>query len=507
MLSDLQTPLTKRQAAHLLRRACWSADPDRVEAAVGRSAREVVEEWVSEPISTALFPGPSWLNRLYPPTTATSDEVRAFSEANEYYVGEVREIVLTDLIAGSLRARMSLFWHNHFVTDVRKYRYGALAWRYWQRLVLGALGDFTALTRGFVRDGAMLYYLDGRFNRDDAPNENFARELLELFTMGPLGSDGTPNYTQDDIVEAARAFTGWRMNVRASFDAYKANWAYDFGTKTIFGQTGAFDDNDVIDLIFQERSEQVAYFIASKLVAEFVYNEPEKALIDSLAQQLLVHGFEIAPTLVDLLSSEAFFAPHCEGVHIKSPTEMFLLDVSALKGVPSKDRFSSILSGLRNLGQDILSPPNVAGWPGHHAWLSTDTLPLRWSSVDVYFNGDSGLNQTVLGVNYSAIEEKYTDPSSTHPVISLVLNLAEALFAVPLELVEIPEIDQPFAGDLIAQPLPQDLLDGPLSHINLVKQFLGTVPWYEWDPGSQHAAIMIRNYIVTLSKYPEYQLA
>ena len=94
---------------------------------------------------------------------------------------------------------MTLFWHNHFVTDVRKYRYGALAWRYIQRLTLGALGDFESLTRGFVRDGAMLYYLDGRFNRVGAPNENFARELLELFTMGPRRIAAWPSLARSPI--------------------------------------------------------------------------------------------------------------------------------------------------------------------------------------------------------------------------------------------------------------------------------------------------------------------
>lgn len=508
MLRDLQIPLSRRQAAHLLRRACVSADPDKVAAATGRLAREVVEEWVSEPLSSALYPSPSWLYRLYPPTGASQEEVAAFNEANGYYVREVREIFLQDLMRGTMRSRMTLFWHNHFVTDVRKYRYGTLAYRYVQRLTLGALGDLKAVTRGFVRDGSMLYYLDGRFNRDDAPNENFARELLELFTMGPIGPDGTPNYSQEDIVEAARALTGWRMDVRSTWDAFKASWAYDAGLKKIFDVSGYWDENDLIDLIFQERSYQVAHFIASKLIAEFVYNEPDSILVEDLAQRLLAHDFQIGPTLVDLFASEAFFEPHCEGVRIKSPTELMLLDVSAFKGAPSQDNFSFIYAGLRNLGQDLLSPPNVAGWPGHHAWLSTDTLPRRWSSVDTNFaSADSSLNSSVLGVDYNAIMEKYTDDASDHPAISLALNLAEALFAIPLSLVEVPEIDQPFAGDLVGQPLPQDLLDGPAERINLVKQFLGTVPWYEWDPGSHHASIMIRNFIVTLSKYPEYQLA
>lgn len=501
MLTDLNTPLTKRQARHLLRRACASADPDRVALAVGRRPREVVEEWLAEPLATSLFPGPYWLTRLYPPSGASDDEVRQFNNDNQYYVLEVQDLWMKDLLSGSLRARMTLFWHNHFVTDVRKYRYGTLAYEYVKRLTLGALGDFKAMTRGFVHDGSMLYYLDGRFNRRNAPNENFARELLELFTMGPFDKDGQPNYSQEDIVDAARAFTGWTMNVRSTWLSAKSPNNFDSGEKSIFGQTGNFDHNDVIDLVFSQRRDQVAWFMAEKLLKEFVYAEPEVQVIQDLADRLVAHDFEIGPVLLDLFSSEAFFEPVCEGVKIKSPVEFVLLDISAYRGNPPDDRRSSITSALRNLGQFLLSPPNVAGWPGHHAWLSTDTLPERWNSADTF------LNSVTAGLNYWEVMEKYTDPAATHPVISLAINLAESVFAVPLELVEVPEIDVPFEGDLDAQPLPDDFLNGPQQHLNLVKQFLGSTPWYEWDPSSPAAWTMIRNYIVSLSKYPEYQLS
>jgi len=501
MLSDLNSPLTKRQAAHLLRRACASADPDKVAAATGRPAREIVEEWLAEPLSTSLIPGPYWLTRLYPPSGASAEEVQAFNNDNQYYVLEVQELWMKDLLTGSLRARMTMFWHNHFVTDVRKYRYGTLAYKYVQRLTLGALGDFKALASGFVRDGSMLYYLDGRFNRRNAPNENFARELLELFTMGPFGRNGQPNYTQDDIVEAARAFTGWTMNVRSTWESAKSPSNFDSGEKTIFGRTGEFDHNDVIDLIFEERRNQVAWYLAGKLLEEFVYAEPDEAVIDDLAQQILTHDFQIGPVLGDLFASEAFYEPHCEGVRIKSPVEYMLLDISAYRGAPSSDQLVSLNRALRNLGQELLSPPNVAGWPGHHAWLSTDTLPERWNSVDTL------LNSTTTGINYWEVMEKYVEPGTTHPAISIAINMAKSVFAVPLELVEVPVVDQPFEGDLDAFPLPEELLNGPQQHIDLVKQFLGSVPWYEWDPASSTAWAMVRNYIVTLSKYPEYQLS
>ncbi|MDE2996243.1 MAG: DUF1800 family protein [Bacteroidota bacterium] len=494
--------MTASQARHRLRRACSNADPGRVEDMTGQTARAVVEGWLAEPLATALIPAPYWLTRYYPPTGASDEDIQAFNNDNQYYVQEVAEMWLEDLLSGSLRARMTLFWHNHFVTDVRKYRYGALAHQYVQRLTLGALGNFKALTRGFVTDGSMLYYLDGRFNRRSAPNENFARELFELFTMGPQDEDGNLNYTQQDIVEAARALTGWSMNVRASWDSFKSAGNFDSGEKTIFGQTGNFNHRDVINLIFTERSASVASYLARTLLEEFLYADPPRELIDDVAERVLAHDFAIGPVMADLLSSEVFFHVQFMGVRIKSPMEYLLLDVSSFKGNPPKNSQlrQALIARLSGLGQTMLSPPNVAGWPGHHAWLSTDSLPARWNAADSF------LNSTATGVDYGVVMNHYVDSSDSHPAVSIALKLAESVFAVPLEYVEVPEIDQPFEGNLDQFPLPDELLSGPAHHINLVKLFLGSTPWYEWDPSAPTAWVMVRNYIVTLSKYPEYQL-
>lgn len=501
MLTDHPTPLTRQQARHLLRRACLCADPDRVAEATGRLPREVVEGWLAEPVSTALLPEPLWLPRLYPPSDASDEDVQVFLEANEYYVEEVRERWLQDLLGGSVRARMTLFWHNHFVTDVRKYRYGTLAYAYVQRLTLGAFGNFKALVRGFVTDGSMLYYLDGRSNRRSAPNENFARELLELFTMGPFDAQGHPNYTQEDIVNAARALTGWSMDVRSSWNASLVFGQVDRGQKTIFGRTDNFDHLDVIDLIFEERGAQVAWYLARKLLEEFVYALPSEAMIQALADRIVAHDFAVRPVLADLFSSAAFFDPVHEGVRIKSPVEYVLLDISMYKGQPQTDRLAVLTEAMDNLGQRLLAPPNVAGWPGHHAWLSTESLPRRWDSASTI------TNSVAAGVDYWTVMERYTDAHASHSAVSFALNLAEAVFAIPLALVEVPEINQPFAGNIEELPLPDDLMSGPAYRINLVKLFLGSTPWYEWDPSAPTAWLMVRNYMVALAKFPEYQLS
>ncbi len=127
-------------------------------------------------------------------------------------------------------------------------------------------------------------------------------------------------------------------------------------------------------------------------------------------------------------------------------------------------------------------------------------MPARWSFADLI------LNSSAAGVDYPAVIDRYVEPGDPYPAVSMALNLAEAMFAVPLELVEVPEMEQPFSGNLDQFPFPDDLMDGPAYRINLVKLFLGATPWYEWNPNDSLAWIMVRNYVVALCKFPEYQL-
>lgn len=501
MLTPLNTPLTRTQAAHLLRRACFSSDESRIRSMTGRMAADIVDEWLAEPIMTELLPNPYWLQRQYPPVGASDDDVRAFLRDNEYYVEEIRQKWVQDLLSGTLRGRMTVLWHNHFVTDVRKYRYGALAHQYMLLLAMSSMGNFKALVRSMAKDGSMLYYLDGRYNRSGAPNENYARELLELFTMGPLGADGAPNYTQDDIVDGARAFTGWVMDVRTTWTSRKQTNRFDAGQKTFLGQTGNFDQDDIVDLIFEHRAEAVARFMARTFAREFIYEEPESETVQALASEWMAADFQIKPVLRALLTSTAFFDEQYIGARIKSPLEFLTMGISSRGGTVPEEKTESLVSAVDSLGQILLSPPNVAGWPGHHQWLSTESLPSRW-------NADSRLADTdTVEMDWTDMIPMYQDPESTHPAVSFALNLAESFFAVPLEHVSIPEIDTPFAGDLTNAPLPDDLLNGPQWRINLVKIFLGPTPWYEWSADSPFAWTFVRNYVVALSQFPEYQLS
>ncbi len=493
--------MTRTQARHLLRRACMSSDPERIDAITGRLAADVVAEWVHAPMETVFFHAPSWMNTFYPPVGSDQSAIRAFLQQNEYWVDEVRSDWLSDLMAGRLRNRMTLFWHNHFVTDIRKYRYAALAYRYLFLLTSSSLGNFRQLVRNICTDGSMLYYLDGRFNRAGAPNENFARELMELFTMGAENEHGTPNYSQQDVAEAARALTGWTMNVRNSWHAVKVASRFDRGEKTFLDATGPWDHEDVVNLIFRRRQDQVARFMARRLLEEFHRVDPDPDAVQAVAERWVAHDFETGPVIEALLSSELFFAEDTIGARIKSPIEYIALDITLRAGQVESSKRPLVLSGVDTLGQRLLSPPSVAGWPGHHAWISTETLPARWhaTGTTTEFAG------SVEGWNH--IMQTYTEPGYPWPAVSFALNVAEAAFSVPLEHVAVPDSGIPFAGNLDTSPLPDDLMQGPAYRRNLVKLFLGSNPWYEWSPLAPQAWLLARNYFVALAQFPEYQLS
>jgi uncharacterized protein (DUF1800 family) len=218
---------------------------------------------------------------------------------------------------------------------------------------------------GISRDPAMLKYLDNNTNRKSHPNENYARELMELFTMG-IG-----NYTEDDVKAAARAFTGWTFR---GDDFVFERRQHDDGVKTFLGETGRFDGTDVIDIIL--RKPATAKFIARKLFAFFVYDNPEPSLAEQLGARLRQHKYEIKPFLRELLTSQALYSPAAYRTQIKSPAQL-VIGSARLLDVEIDERALAV--AMRGLGQDLLFPPNVKGWDGGEAWINTTTLLMRYN--------------------------------------------------------------------------------------------------------------------------------
>ncbi len=273
-----------------------------------------------------------------------------------------------------LQEKMALFWHGHFASNEAKVRD--------YRKLLGQLelfqkqgtGNFRDLTVAVAQDPAMLSFLDAGVNVKGASNENFAREIMELFTLG------VGNYTEKDIREAARAFTGWNY-VDLKFVVNKDQ--HDDGEKTFLGHTGRFDGVDVIDIIMQQPA--TADFIAGKIYRFFVRQDLSPDLQKQLGAVLRQSHYEIAPLLEKIFLSRDFYSPASVGTHIKSPVELAVTTYHkmGLKSVPGVPDFNSVTAAL---GQQLFSPPTVAGWPGGQSWITPGLLLERGNFVrDVLF--------------------------------------------------------------------------------------------------------------------------
>ena len=230
-----------------------------------------------------------------------------------------------------------------------------------------ALGNFADLLRAVAIDPAMMVYLDTANSKAGASNENFARELMELFTLG----EGQ-GYTEDDIREAARAFTGWRITPDRSFKFAPA--IHDYGSKSFFGRAGRFDGNDIINILLEQ--PRVAVHITEKLWRVFVSEQPDSQEIDRLATIFRDVGYEIRPLMRAMLTSPKFLADANHGTLVKSPTDL-MVGTMRLLGFTPPEPIGLVAQG-RNLGQDLFDPPNVKGWPGGIEWINTAALPARY---------------------------------------------------------------------------------------------------------------------------------
>ena len=495
------SPLTESEVRHLLRRATFGAKASEIATYKGKTAQFVVDDLLNGVTTVPLPKKPFWSDILPPDRNATAAERAEFSTNNTTWRNELVESWILQMAKNRMRDRLSLFWHDHFVTSYLEYTYSARAYRYLTTLRKNAIGNFKDFVHAIGIDPAMLLYLDGYINNGNAPNENYARELLELFTMGHQDQFGVDNYTESDIQEIAKALSGWIVQIPQTWDVAFVGTRFDDGEKTFFGRTGEYGYDDVIDIIFEERSPQIAHFIAEKLVVEFVYREPDAALVAEVAASLLSSNFNIGSALRVLFTSTTFFDPVYQGGRHKSPIEMCVgLVVEA--DLPLEEQLGyDIRRAIPGIEQTLLDPPNVAGWPGHRNWITTNTLSSRWTITEAI------LRTHASDADLLALGEALTPPGTYYASLDLALAIAQHVFAVPMEWLEVAEIEEPFEGDLATLPLPDWFLNGPAYHRNLVKIFLNGLPWYEWNLSIGGAPDRLRAYLVRLTQFPEYQLS
>lgn len=266
-----------------------------------------------------------------------------------------------------LQEKMTLFWHGHFATSAQKVKFSRANYHFNHVLREHATGNFKALTTAVGQSPAMLRYLDNVQNVKGSPNENWARELMELFTLGQ------GQYTEQDIKQSARAFTGWAASGDGEFTFREEK--HDFGSKTFMGRTGNLDGWDIVNIIFEQPA--AAEFITTKLWGFLAYENPEPELIGTLSQVLRTNNFEIAPLLRAMFTSKAFYSKKAMGTQIKSPAQ-FLVQLShdlALESPP----YVALARASGQLGQNLFYPPNVAGWDGGRQWINANTLLGRYN--------------------------------------------------------------------------------------------------------------------------------
>ena len=400
----------QREAKHLLLRAGFGGTPEQIRTVASWG----IERAVDHVLDTALagYPAPradDFANDIVPSLSRT--ELQRLRQARQnqdeetlasfrmrrqmaqrrdrQQVRELQRWWLTRMIETTrpLEEKMTLFWHGHFATSYRTTENSYHMFLQNQLFRKHALGNFAELLRGVIHDPAMLRYLNNRQNRKQRPNENLARELMELFSLG------TGAYTEHDIKEGARALTGYAFEGNDfRFNAQ----AHDTGTKHILGARGAFDGDDFVDLILQQPA--CATFICAKLYRFFAADPPDDIaarrhseapqIIDRMAHALRANQYTIAPVLRELFLSDHFYSETIVAQRIKSPAELVVGLVRTLE-TPTRD-LNVLVTAMDRMGQRLFFPPNVAGWPGERAWINPSTLYTRQNVATFLLTGAAG---------------------------------------------------------------------------------------------------------------------
>lgn len=342
---------TPEDAAHLLRRAQFGVSAAEIEQAATAGLDATVARLVQSQPETDEF-------------LATEKVLRNVAMSLES-IGDLKAWWLYRMhrSANPLVEKMCLFWHSHFATSYAKV--GSVPHMAAQNDLLRrcALRSFRELLHGMSGDVAMLIWLDGNANKKRHANENFAREVMELFSLG------VGNYTEEDIAEAARAFTGWHVRE----DKFWFNRIHhDFGSKRIFGNTGNYDGDEVIDLCLEQSA--CPRFLATKLLKAFVTPQPDAAAVEQFAVRIRQHDFDMRPAMEELFRSEYFYRDGHRHALIKSPLELVL---GAHRELSTRPNLANSARLAAELGQDVFFPPTVKGWDGGRLWINSATLLQR----------------------------------------------------------------------------------------------------------------------------------
>jgi len=396
---------SRDKAAHLLNRAGFGGTPSEIDAAYARGLAATLSQLVDFDNAAARVPPPVW---AHPRNIREARmELQSKRDQPEERKEQLREIQMTennnildlrqwwlDRMMNSpapLLEKMTLFWHGHFATSIEKVKDAYWIWLQNETLRRNALGNFTTLTRQMSRDPAMMIYLDLQQSHKEHPNENWARELMELFTVG-IG-----NYTENDVREAARAFTAYRIDLTTQKFRF-APMQQDRTNKNFMGRTGPLIGDDIIDILVSK--PVCAQFIGRKLWRFFVEDEPTPESVEQIAKTIRAHNFEFRPVLREIFNSELFYSDRAMGSQVKSPVQ-YVVQTSKTLESPLPSALAA-QNAMRQMGQTLFAPPNVKGWDGGKAWITTSTLLFRYNFANYLINGDEILPAAAMAARGKA---------------------------------------------------------------------------------------------------------
>jgi uncharacterized protein (DUF1800 family) len=388
-------------AAHLINRAGFGGTPKEIEELVSVGPEQAVSRLLHFEKTPDPTPDPPWarpdperFGKLAAIRQASEPERRELQKQEQQLqrgrMLELRGWWLQRMVQGSrpLQEKLTLFWHGHFATSVAKVRDAYYIWRQNELFRRLAAGNWMQMLVEVAKDPAMLIWLDQAQSRKENPNENFAREVMELFALG----EG--HYSEQDVAEAARALTGWSLD-RASQRFVNRARAHDQGIKTVLGRTGNFYGEDVIEIVASH--PQSAMFITEKLWSFLAGEAPSPDINSVLAREFRRAGNEFKPLLQKIFLSQEFYAPSLIRSQVKSPVQWLVGTARMLECELPPPSVSVNL--LRSLGQDLFAPPNVKGWDGGLAWINTNTLLTRYNEAATLVGEDSALDAARVGRN------------------------------------------------------------------------------------------------------------
>ena len=477
-------------AAHLLNRAGFGGPPSEIKRLAGLGPVDAVDTLVNFEKTPDVTADPAWAK----PDPERAERLRALQEAEpeqrrelqraeqrlqRQQLEELRTWWLNRMVAGPrpLQEKLTLFWHGHFATSMVKVRSAYLMWRQNDLFRRFGAGSWLSLLLEASKDPAMMVWLDQAQSRASRPNENFAREVMELFALG----EG--HYSEDDIRDAARAFTDWAYD-RIGQTFVSRPRQRDVGEKTVLGRTGDLRGEDVIRQIVAQ--PQSSRYLCSRLWSFFAGDEPDQEVLAGLVKAFEQAGKRIRPVLRVLFSSEAFYAPAVVRNQVKSPVQWLVGSVRVLeRDLPPP---AVVSNALRLLGQELFAPPSVKGWDGGTAWITTNSLLNRHHLAAVL----------VLGVNPLATPGAMG--GSARPRRALPRRPGQGSVTTPIQVDRLVAQDDRQNNDRLLSCLEVRLLQGSLrpQHREAVRAYLDSQGAIDDDD--------IRHAIRLVMCTPEFQL-